>query len=594
MGQRLWVRARWGVQRRRGGWMNHGPAPAASTAEQKPAVEAAGIFKQFGSTRALRGVDLTLQPGRCLGLVGRNGAGKSTLVSILSGIYPADAGQVRFEGQPAPPLGALQAWLDRIATVFKHSMVVPDLTVAENVFLGHQPGPGGFVDWRRMREQAQQIMADWGFRLDVGRPCSSLTVEQRQIVEIARALAAGTRCLLLDEPTAALERAAVERLFARVRQLVSSGVAVLYISHHLEEVFEICQDATVIRDGEIVLTAPIKDLSKEDLIAAMVGRARAGAAAAESAAATDGTGRTAAGGAADRDASAAMRTANAPGPLAAAAAGPAGAGATAPCLVLEHVSATSSTGSVRDISLEVRPGERVGVTGLLSAGVSTLARVVAGVAPYEAGTVLVDGKPLTSGRRDLAMRAGVGYIPEDRQAERFVALLGVAENGTMSIVDWLARRLGWLRPRARSAAMAPLARTLSIVSAGLNQPVGELSGGNQQKVTVARSIARKPRLIVAIAPTRGVDVASKALLLAELAAVTEQSGAGLLLASDELSDLDICDRVVVLVRGERFTEFATPPFDREALIAATEGLATGGSAQQRRDHTDSDEQGPTA
>jgi simple sugar transport system ATP-binding protein len=570
--------------------MNRGPAPAASTAEEKPAVEAAGIFKQFGSTQALRGVDLTLQPGRCLGLVGRNGAGKSTLVSILSGIYPADAGQVRFEGQPAPPLGALHAWRSRIATVFQHSMVVPDLTVAENVFLGHQPGPGGLVDWRRMREQAQQIMADWGFRLDVGRPCSSLTVEQRQIVEIARALAAGTRCLLLDEPTAALERAAVERLFARVRQLVSSGVAVLYISHHLEEVFEICQDATVIRDGEIVLTAPIKDLSKEDLIAAMVGRARAGAAAAESAAATDGTGRTAAGGAADRDASAAMRTANAPGPLAAAAAGPAGAGATAPCLVLEHVSATSSTGSVRDISLEVRPGERVGVTGLLSAGVSTLARVVAGVAPYEAGTVLVDGKPLTSGRRDRAMRAGVGYVPEDRQAEGFVALLGVAENGTMSIVDWLARRLGWLRPRARSAAMAPLARTLSIVSAGLNQPVGELSGGNQQKVTVARSIARKPRLIVAIAPTRGVDVASKALLLAELAAVTEQSRAGLLLASDELSDLDICDRIVVLVRGERFTEFGAPPFDREALIAATEGLATGGSAQQRQ--TDSYEQGP--
>jgi simple sugar transport system ATP-binding protein len=580
--------------------MSHGGAHAASTAGQKPAVEAAGIFKQFGSTQALRDVDLTLQPGRCLGLVGRNGAGKSTLVSILSGIYPADAGQVWFEGQPAPPLGALHAWRSRIATVFQHSMVVPDLTVAENVFLGHQPGPGGLVDWRRMREQAQQIMADWGFRLDVGRPCSSLTVEQRQIVEIVRALAAGTRCLLLDEPTAALERAAIQRLFARVRQLVSSGVAVLYISHHLEEVFEICQDAAVIRDGEIVLTAPIRGLTKEDLIAAMVGRTRAGAAAAGSAAAADGTGgaaagsaaaadgtgRTAAGDAADRDAAAAGHASE---PFAAAAdTGP----QAAPCLVLEHVSATAPEGSVRDISLEVRPGERVGVTGLLSAGVSTLARVVAGVAPYEAGTVLVDGKPLTSGRRDLAMRAGVGYIPEDRQAEGFVALLGVAENGTMSIVDWLARRLGWLRPRARSAAMAPLARTLSIVSAGLNQPVGELSGGNQQKVTVARSIARKPRLIVAIAPTRGVDVASKALLLAELAAVTEHSGAGLLLASDELSDLDICERVVVLVRGERFTEFGAPPFDREALIAATEGLAAGGSPQQRQ--TDSDGQGPPA
>jgi simple sugar transport system ATP-binding protein len=520
------------------------PLPASAA---DPAVEAVGVFKQFGSTQALRGVDLTLQPGRCLGLVGRNGAGKSTLVSILSGIYPADAGEVRFDGRPAPPLGAAGEWRRRIATVFQHSMVVPGLTVAENVFLGHHPGRAGLVDWRRMREQAGQIMADWGFPLDVGQPCASLSVEQRQIVEIARALAAGTRCLLLDEPTAALERGAVARLFERVRQLVSSGVAVLYISHHLEEVFEICQDAAVIRDGEIVLTAPVDQLSKERTVAAMVGAK--GPAQPGAAPAAGPTGRAG-------DAAAAP--------------------AQAACLVVEHVSAAAPQGPVRDVSLEVRPGERVGVTGLLSAGVSTLARVVAGAAPYESGTVLIDGRRLAPGRRDQALKAGVGYIPEDRQAEGFVALLGVAENGTMTIVDWLARRLGWLRPRSRAAAMAPLAATLSIVSAGLGQPVGELSGGNQQKVTVARSLARRPRLIVAVAPTRGVDVASKSLLLAELAAVTERSGAGLLLATDELSDLDICHRVVVLVRGERFAEFTAPPFDREALIAATEGLTGAG------------------
>jgi simple sugar transport system ATP-binding protein len=542
--------------------MTETTSSAASAAGDVPAVEAAGIFKQFGSTQALRGVDLTLQPGRCLGLVGRNGAGKSTLVSILSGIYPADAGAVRFDGRPAPPLGAAGEWRRRIATVFQHSMVVPELTVAENVFLGHHPGPAGLVDWRAMREQARQIMADWGFPLDVNQPCARLSVEQRQIVEIARALAAGTRCLLLDEPTAALERAAATRLFERVRQLTDSGVAVLYISHHLEEVFEICQDAAVIRDGELVLTAPVKDLSKERIVSAMVGTQTPALAAGEL-------------GEADPD-----RTRG-------------GLGGSPPrgqhCLVIERLSAASPQGSVRDVSLRIQPGERVGVTGLLSAGVTTLARVVAGAAPYESGSVLIDGHPLPSGRRDRALKAGVGYIPEDRQAEGFVALLGVAENGTMTIVDWLARRLGWFRPRSRSAAMAPLARSLSIVSAGLGQPVGELSGGNQQKVTVARSIARQPRLIVAIAPTRGVDVASKSLLLAELAAVTERSGAGLLLATDELSDLDICHRVVVLVRGERFAEFGAPPFDREALIAATEGLAArdGGPPQP----TDSDERG---
>jgi simple sugar transport system ATP-binding protein len=540
--------------------MSERTPPAASAA--RPAAEAAGIHKQFGSTQALRGVDLTLQAGRCLGLVGRNGAGKSTLVSILSGIYPADSGEVRFDGRPAPALGNVGAWRGQIATVFQHSMVVPGLTVAENVFLGRQPRRAGLVDWRRMREQTRQVMAEWGFQIDVAQPCANLTVEQRQIVEIARALAAGTRCLLLDEPTAALERGAIERLFARVRQLTLSGVAILYISHHLEEVFEICQDVAVVRDGELVLTGPASGLSKDDLVTAMVGP--------------------------DAAATRADLTRGVPGGAAAARpAATAAANQGAPLLVVDHVSAESAGGRVRDTSLQLRTGERVGITGLLSAGVTTLARIVAGAAPYGPGRVLLDGKQLAPGRRDLALRAGVGYLPEDRQADGFVPLLGVAENATMTITDWLARLAGFLRPQTRAAAAAPLARTLSIRSAGPNQPVGELSGGNQQKVTAARALARKPRLIVAVTPTRGVDVASKALLLAELARVTAETGAALLLATDELDDLAICDRVVVLVRGQPFTEFTEPPFDREALIAATEGIA--------RDRTgsppDSDRQG---
>jgi simple sugar transport system ATP-binding protein len=512
-----------------------------------PPPEAAGIHKQFGSTQALRGVNLTLHPGRCLGLVGRNGAGKSTLVSILSGIYPADRGEVRFDGRLAPPLGNVTAWRGQIATVFQHSMVVPGLTVAENVFLGRQPRRAGLVDWRRMREQTAQVMAEWGFQIDVRQPCANLTVEQRQIVEIARALAAGTRCLLLDEPTAALERGAIERLFARVRQLTANGVAILYISHHLEEVFEICQDVAVIRDGELVLTGPASGLSKDDLVTAMVGP----------------------------DVAASRADLTLPGTP-----GPA-ASPGAPLLVVDRVSAESPGGRVTGTSLQVRPGERVGMTGLLSAGVSTLARIIAGAAPYESGRVILDGKQLSPGRRDLALRAGVGYLPEDRQADGFVPLLGVAENSTMTITDWLARLAGFLRPRARTAAAAPLTRALSIMSAGPGQPVGELSGGNQQKVTAARALARKPRLIVAITPTRGVDVASKALLLAELARVTTETGAALLLATDELDDLAICDRVIVMVRGERFTEFTEPPFDREALIAATEGIARDGAAGPR-------------
>jgi len=536
--------------------MTETATPAASAA---PAAEAAGIYKQFGSTQALRGVDLTLWPGRCLGLVGRNGAGKSTLVSILSGIYPADSGAVRFDGQPAPANGDTGAWRRRIATVFQHSMVVPGLTVAENVFLGRQPLRAGRVDWRGMRAQAAQVMAEWGFAIDVRLPCADLTVEQRQIVEIARALAAGTRCLLLDEPTAALERGAIERLFARVRQLAASGVAILYISHHLEEVFEICQDVAVLRDGELVLTSPVPQLTKDDLVTAMTGGGTGtGIGGGTGTGIGGGTGKSALIGTAK-----ATRAGTGNGSV---------PDRPAPCLVVDGVSAELPGGRVSSVSLDVRPGERVGLTGLLSGGVSSLARIAAGAERCTAGQVLVDGERLVPGRRDLAVRLGVGYIPEDRQRDGFVAPLGVAENVTMTITDWLATMLGFIRPRARAAAAAPFAHGLSIVSAGLGQPVAELSGGNQQKVTVGRALARKPRLIVAITPTRGVDVASKALLLAELAAVTERTGAGLLLATDELDDLVICDRVIVLLRGERFTEFAEPPFDREALIAASEGI----------------------
>jgi simple sugar transport system ATP-binding protein len=525
----------------------HEPVIPAADPQAAPAVEAAGIHKRFGSTRALRGVDLSLQPGRCLGLVGRNGAGKSTLVSILSGLYPPDAGEVRLDGRPAPSLGDIAAWRGRIATVFQHSMVVPSLTVAENVFLGRQPLRrgllgGGMVDWRRMREQTRKVMTDWGFDVNADTACGNLTVEQRQVVEITRALAAGTRCLLLDEPTAALERGAAQRLFERIRQLQAQGVAILYISHHLEEVFEICTDVAVLRDGEMVLTAPLPEVTKDDLVTAMVGEQNLSAERSVAPAAAPGS----------------------PEPAVPAA----GAG---PDLVVEGLTFASPGVFLGNVSLTVRGGERVGVTGLRGSGATTLARIVAGAIAPDVGQVRLGDHALRPGDRADALRAGIGYIPEDRQADGFVPLLGAAENIAMTITDRIARG-GFISPRRREARAAPLARRLSLVSAGLGQPVRELSGGNQQKVTVARALASDPVLIVAITPTRGVDVASKELLLSELDRITTETGASLLLASDELDDLVICDRVVVLVRGEIFTEFTEPPFDREALIAATEGL----------------------
>ncbi len=521
------------------------------TSSQIPAVRAEGIDKHFGSTHALRGVDLSIDAGTCLGLVGRNGAGKSTLVSVLSGLLAPDSGRVSIGGEPAPPAGAVDAWRGRIATVFQHSMVVPQLTVAENVFLGSPTGRGSRVDWRLMRRRTEEIMAEWGFDIRPTTLCQDLTVEQLQIVEIARALATGARCLLLDEPTAALERNAVQRLFDRVNQLTAGGVAVLYISHHLEEVFEICQDVVVMRDGQVVKTAPTRELTRDQLVAAMVGSVADGAAAP-----ADGP---------------------ADGPAAGAKRAPRGG---EPVLVVDGLTTSSARGRLNGVSLQVGPGECVGVTGLLSAGVSTLGRVIAGAEPSETGTVQVNGRTVRTGRRDLAQRAGIGYIPEDRRLEGFVAHLGVAENTTMTITDRLSTRLGLLQPARRVQAAKPLTEALSLVASGPQQPVGELSGGNQQKVTVARTLAHDPAVIVAITPTRGVDIASKALLLAALADYARRTGAGLLLASDELSDLVLCDRVVVLVRGQVFAEFHEPPFDREELIAATEGLVRSGQENQ--------------
>lgn len=502
------------------------------TTGRAPLVDVTGVDKWFGSTHALRGVDLTIEAGQCLGLVGRNGAGKSTLVSILSGLVEPDAGEVRFEGTPAPRIGDVTGWRQWIATVFQHSMVVPDLSVAENIFLG---GTDRVVNWRDMRARTREVMGEWGYAIDADARCRDLSVEQLQIVEIARALARGARCVLLDEPTAALERDAVRRLFDRVRQLVASGVAVLYISHHLEEVFEICHDVAVVRDGDLVLTAPTGALRREDLVAAMVG--------------------------------------SAPVADASAAAGPAAARPDEePVLSVDDLRASSGRGRLGGVSLRVAAGEVVGVTGLLSAGVATLGRAVAGVEAYDAGHIRVHGRAVPGGRRDVAQHAGIGYIPEDRRSEGFVAHLGVAENVTMTIAERLADWLGLTRPRRRAAAAAPITSSLSLVSSGPAQPVGELSGGNQQKVTVARTLAHNPSVVVAITPTRGVDVASKALLLQSLADVARNTGAGVLLCTDELSDLVLCDRVVVLVRGEVFTEFTEPPFDRDALLVATEGL----------------------
>jgi simple sugar transport system ATP-binding protein len=421
--------------------------------------------------------------------------------------------------------------------------VVPHLSVAENVFLGNTTTRNGLVDWKSMRDKTRTIIGEWNFDISPTARCETLTVEQLQVVEIVRALATGAQCILLDEPTAALERKAVVRLFERINQLVANGFSVLYISHHLEEVFEVCSDVTVLRDGEVVLNSPIADINKDQMVAAMVGELT------NASQVSEDLGRlikVSGGTHVDRERAG---------------------------LVIDDLYVTSARGDLHGVSLRVGPGERVGVTGLLGAGVATLGRAVAGSAKFNRGSIVVDGHAVVSGRRDLSLKAGVGYIPENRQLEGFVGHLGVGENATMTITDRLATSAGFLNPRRRNTAAQPLSDALSLVTSGMKQPAEELSGGNQQKVTIIRSLISNPNFIVAITPTRGVDVASKSLVLSSLFEASESTGAGLLICSDELDDLTDCDRVIVFFRGHVFAEFTDSPFSREALIAATEGIA---------------------
>jgi simple sugar transport system ATP-binding protein len=494
-----------------------------------PAAEAEAVSKAFGETRALRDLSISVLPGGCHGLVGRNGAGKSTLVGVLTGLLRPDDGAVRLHGEPAPSFGDRAAWQERVACVYQRSMVIPSLTVAENVFLNRSKS--SVVNWRAMRSDARRLMLEWGFDLDVDAPATDLTVEQRQVVEIARALSIGARFLILDEPTASLESHAVERLFERVRRLKQSGVGILYISHHLEEIYEICDEVTVLRDGKRIVTAPVAELDHDQLVAAMVGAALQHAESAPVAEAPEGTPSR---------------------------------------LTVSGLSVRSTLGPVEDVSLEVRVGECLGLFGLRGSGTATVADVVAGLIKPDAGEILLDGRPLPQGKVDCALERGVGYVPEDRHARGLVPTLGVEENLTLTVLERLSR-FGVVSRTRRNVAGREIAARLQVVASSGEQLVAELSGGNQQKVVVGRALAAEPSLLVVVSPTVGVDVASKEALLGVVDRARAE-GMAVLLVSDDLDELRICTRLLVLRRGRIVREFRKGPWDRLELIAAAEGL----------------------
>ncbi|MFI7306314.1 sugar ABC transporter ATP-binding protein [Micromonospora aurantiaca] len=493
-----------------------------------PLVEAVGVAKRFGPTVALADGSLTVLPGETHALVGRNGAGKSTLVGVLTGLLRPDAGEVRFGGRPAPPLGDRVAWRRHVACVYQKPSVVGDLSVAENLFLDRQPrGRWGLLSPSRLRRAATELLESWSVPVDPDVPAKELTVEQRQLVEIAGALSHGARFVILDEPTAQLEARAIARLFDRLTDLQQQGVTFLFISHHLPEIYQICQRVTVFRDARHVVTAPVAEMDHARLVEAMIGEARG-----------------------------LVQVGHDRPPVPADA---------APVLTLEAVGVPAVA---EPVDLTVRRGEIVGVAGSVASGKRELAEAVVGLRP-RTGRVLVGDRPVRAASVPAALRGGIGYLPADRNSDGFVPGLSVAENATMTVADRLGP-FGVVLPGRRDARGERAIADLDVHTAGPHQPVGELSGGNAQKVVMARALARDPQVLVLVQPTVGVDVRSKESLLGVVDEETRR-GRGALLVSDEIDDLRVCDRVLVMVAGRIVAEH-TRGWDEAVLVAEIEGI----------------------
>ncbi len=491
-----------------------------------------GVRKHFGATRALDGVDLDVRAGEVHALVGENGAGKSTLMKVLSGAHAPDAGAMWIAGEPYAPRNPLDARRHGVAMIYQELSLAPHLSVMENILLGIEPGRGGLIRWPEMRRRAQAALDELRLNeVSPATPVGALPVALRQMVEIARAVTLDCRILVLDEPTSSLTRRDIERLFDLIRRLRASGRAVVYISHFLEEVREVCDRYTVLRDGRTVGTGRVEESTDPQLVGLMVGRnveelyprhAR-------------------------RTGDVALEVTDL-------------AGATKPCAA----------------SLELRRGEIVGIAGLVGAGRTEFLRVLFGLEPVRSGRVRVGA---FSGGRSPAQswRAGVGLVSEDRKNEGLAQGLSIAENITLARLDGLGP-WRWVRPSRQRAASEPWIRRLGIRCRNAAQPVQALSGGNQQKVALARLLHAEVDVLLLDEPTRGIDVGAKAeiyRIMDELAAGDPAAGRApraVLMVSSYLPELlGVCDRIAVMSRGRLGPARPVAEWDERRLMEAAIG-----------------------
>ncbi len=485
-------------------------APAAAAATAAPVLELAGIRKQFAGVPVLQDVQLRLYPGEIHALMGQNGAGKSTLIKVLTGVLKASGGEMRLAGRPVWPDSPLAAQRLGISTVYQEVNLCPNLSVAENIFAGRYPRHGlaqGFrIDGARMQQGARELVARIGLDIDVTRLLSDYPVAVQQLVAIARALSIDARVLILDEPTSSLDDDEVKKLFEVLRRLRAEGLAIVFVSHFLNQVYAVSDRITVLRNGAWVGEWLAKDLGPQALIAAMLGRELA------------------------------AQAARAPAPQDAAA-------SQAPALL--QAEGLGQAGQLQPLDLQIRPGEVVGLAGLLGAGRTELARLLFGLEQPDRGMLRIDGRSVAFADPMDAIRQGLALCPEERKTDGIVAELSVRENIALALQARMG--VGRFLSRAEQAALAErYVRMLGIKTASIETPIGLLSGGNQQKAMLARWLATEPRLLILDEPTRGIDVAAKQEIMDQILRLA-QSGMAVLFISSEMSEVvRVAHRIVVL------------------------------------------------
>ncbi|CAN5584657.1 sugar ABC transporter ATP-binding protein [soil metagenome] len=509
--------------------------------DAQPLLQMIGVDKQFPGVHALRDVSLHVSAGECLALVGENGAGKSTLMKILSGVYPADKGQMMIDGHEVRPHNPHHAQTLGVSIIYQEFNLFPNLSVEENIFIGREPNRTGFVKRRAMRVEAVALLDQLGVQLDPRSIVRNLSVAQQQMVEIAKALSLNARLVIMDEPTSALTDTEVQALFRIIRGLKEQGLGVIFITHRLEEIFSICDRITVLRDGQNAGDLDVADASPEKIVQLMVGRAvselftkQESAALGDPILSVRGVGRAA-------------------------------------------TAQDAARVVLKNISFDLRAGEILGLAGLVGSGRTELARVLFGADPFDSGEILVEGNQARIRNPSQAIEHGIALVPEDRKLQALVLLLSIRENVSLPNLGELSS-FGFVRRKDERALVAKYIEALRVRTPSQDQKVMNLSGGNQQKVVLAKWLSRNPRILIVDEPTRGIDVGAKAEvheLLTELA----NTGVGVLMISSELPEvMRMSDRILVMREGSIAGELSRADATQERIMELATGVTSSAKA----------------